>query len=150
MLLSWCVHLRHFRATKGNLPKRQFILTVRLIPNLRPPPAFSLDSTFKALRRQPYIVWPPLLVKRCNGSCRLGYLEAVLRIRIRIRIRMFLGLLDPHPDPLVRGMDPDPSIIKQKIVRKILIVLFCDVFTTFYLWKIMYMYLQKVIIRKTF
>ncbi len=22
-----------------------------------------------------------------------------------------LGLLDPDPDPLVRGMDPDPSII---------------------------------------
>jgi hypothetical protein len=22
---------------------------------------------------------------------------------------MFLGLLDPDPDPLVRGMDPDPS-----------------------------------------
>ena len=25
-----------------------------------------------------------------------------------------LGLLDPDPDPLVRVMDPDPSIIKQK------------------------------------
>jgi hypothetical protein len=52
--------------------------------------------------------------------------KKVLRIRIRIRIHrihMFLGLL--HPDPLVRGMDldpaQDPSIIKQKIVRKILI-----------------------------
>jgi hypothetical protein len=35
---------------------------------------------------------------------------------------MFLGLLDPNPDLLVRGTDPDPdpSIIKQKI-RKILI-----------------------------
>jgi hypothetical protein len=33
-------------------------------------------------------------------------------LRIRIRIHMFLGFLDP--DPLVRGMDPDPSIIKQK------------------------------------
>jgi hypothetical protein len=34
---------------------------------------------------------------------------------------MFLGLLDP--DPLVRGPDlaPDPSLIKQKIVRKTLI-----------------------------
>ncbi len=32
--------------------------------------------------------------------------------RIRIRIHMFLGL--PDPDPLVRGMDPDPSIIMQK------------------------------------
>jgi hypothetical protein len=28
------------------------------------------------------------------------------------RIHKFLGLLDP--DPLVRGMDPDPSIIMQK------------------------------------
>jgi hypothetical protein len=23
---------------------------------------------------------------------------------------MFLGLLDPDPDPLVRGMDPDPTL----------------------------------------
>ncbi len=36
---------------------------------------------------------------------------AVLRIRIH-RIHMFSGL--PDPDPLVRGMDPDPSIIMQK------------------------------------
>jgi hypothetical protein len=43
----------------------------------------------------------------------------VLRIRIRFRIHrihMILGLL--YPDPLVRGMDPDPdldpSITKQK------------------------------------
>ncbi len=40
-------------------------------------------------------------------------LKRVLWIRIR-RIRMFLGLLDSDPDPLVGGMDPDPSIIKQK------------------------------------
>ncbi len=51
--------------------------------------------------------------------------KPVLRIRIRIhRIHMFLGLLDPDPDPLVRCMDPDqdpaldpdpdPSIIMQK------------------------------------
>ncbi len=33
-------------------------------------------------------------------------------LRIRIRIHMFLGL--PDPDPLVRAMDPDPSIIMQK------------------------------------
>ncbi len=42
---------------------------------------------------------------------------AVLRIRIH-PIHMFLGLLDPDPEPLVIGMDPnpdrDPSIIKQK------------------------------------
>jgi hypothetical protein len=36
---------------------------------------------------------------------------------------MFMGLLAPDPDPLVRGVDPDldPSIIMQKIVRKTLI-----------------------------
>jgi hypothetical protein len=38
------------------------------------------------------------------------YLTAFL-IRIH-RIHIFLGL--PELDPLVRGMDPDPSIIKQK------------------------------------
>ena len=39
--------------------------------------------------------------------------QAVLRIQIQ-RIHMFLGL--PDPNPLVRGVDPDPdpSIIKQK------------------------------------
>jgi hypothetical protein len=26
-----------------------------------------------------------------------------------LRIHMFLGLLNPDPDPLVRGMDPDPA-----------------------------------------
>ncbi len=39
-------------------------------------------------------------------------LQAVFRFRIRIRIHVFFGL--PDPDPLVRGMDPDPSIIIQK------------------------------------
>jgi hypothetical protein len=49
------------------------------------------------------------------------WFESVLRIRIH-RIHVFLGLLDP--DPLVRGLDPDPdpaldpepdpSIIMQK------------------------------------
>ncbi len=40
--------------------------------------------------------------------------KPVLRNRIH-RIHMFLGLLDPDADPLVRGLDPapDPSIIKQ-------------------------------------
>jgi hypothetical protein len=41
-----------------------------------------------------------------------GEFIAVLGIRIRNRIRgirMFLGLLDPDPDPLDRGTDPDPA-----------------------------------------
>ncbi len=47
---------------------------------------------------------------RSNSSIHNTGCRAVLRIRTP----MFLGLLDPDPDPLVRGMDPDPSIIKQK------------------------------------
>jgi hypothetical protein len=42
---------------------------------------------------------------------------AVLRIRIRW-IPVFLGLLDPYPDPLVRGTDPDPSIRLSSKNRK--------------------------------
>jgi hypothetical protein len=40
---------------------------------------------------------------------------------------MFLSLLDPDPDPGVRGrkpdpaLVPDPSIIKKKLLRKTLI-----------------------------
>ncbi len=43
-----------------------------------------------------------------------------------VPIRMFLGLPDPDQDPdqLLRGTDPDPSIIKQKIARKALIPTF--------------------------
>ncbi len=35
-------------------------------------------------------------------------------ISVGIRIRMFLGLLDP--DPLVRGMDPDPGLARIQIL----------------------------------
>jgi hypothetical protein len=45
--------------------------------------------------------------------CKINYFQAVLLIRIH-RIRMFLGLLDPDPDSLIKDMDPDPSITKQK------------------------------------
>ena len=37
------------------------------------------------------------------------YVKPVFRIRSQ-QIRMFLGLLDPDPGPLVRGMDPDPAL----------------------------------------
>jgi hypothetical protein len=30
--------------------------------------------------------------------------------QFQIRIHMFLGLPDPEPDPLVRGIDPDPAL----------------------------------------
>ncbi len=50
-----------------------------------------------------------------EGPCTQGTTLAVV---LRIRICMFLGLLDPDPDPVVPGTDPvpdsNPSIIKQK------------------------------------
>jgi hypothetical protein len=57
----------------------------------------------------------------------LGDLSPVFRIRIH-RIHMFLGFMDPDPDPLVRGMDPDPT-------RKKIFDSYCFVtsFFTFYL-----------------
>jgi hypothetical protein len=70
------------------------------------------------------------MLKKINVTVGLGrrrkkkVLTAVLRIRIRIRIHVFLGLLYPDLDPLVRGMDPDPDLDSSniaKIVRKTLI-----------------------------
>ncbi len=66
---------------------------------------------------------PPILnsaVSTLVRKHRDSHFRAVFRIRIRWN-QMFLDLLDPDPDPLVRGMDPDtdpaldpdPSIIKQ-------------------------------------
>jgi hypothetical protein len=61
---------------------------------------------------------PPFQQQRYNSdiqyhSFQFSGSERLLSV-LRIRTRMFLGLLDP--DPLVRGIDPepDPSIIKQK------------------------------------
>jgi hypothetical protein len=56
-------------------------------------------------------LWPQKFNMYITGGV---VLTAVLRMRIRIwirihRIHVFLGLLDPDRDPLVRGMDPDPD-----------------------------------------
>jgi hypothetical protein len=59
-----------------------------------------------------------------------------LKAVLRIRIRMFLGLLDPDPDPLVRGMNPIRiHLSPSKNIKKNLdsYVLLCDIFLTFYL-----------------
>ncbi len=91
--------------------------------------------------------WPPFL--RFWLACSTVLSKPVLRIRIRIwirihRIHMFLGLLDP--DPSARGMDPvpdlDPSITKQKKVRKTLIPTALRLLFDFLPLKIMY--LKKV------
>jgi hypothetical protein len=71
----------------------------------------------------------------------------VVCVAERIRIHMFLGLLDLDPDPSVRGMDP--SFTTQKKVRKTLIPTALGILFDFLSLKIMYMYLQKVISKKT-
>jgi hypothetical protein len=62
---------------------------------------------------------------------------------------MFLGLLDP--DPLVRGMDPDPDLLsfsknsKKTLISTVLRLLFDFIFE-----KMMQRYLQRAICSKTF
>jgi hypothetical protein len=67
---------------------------------------------------------------------------------------MFLGLLDPDPDPLVRDIDtdpaPDPSITQAKIVRKKLESYFFETSFDFLSLKMVYMYLQKVLSQTIF
>ncbi len=56
----------------------------------------------------------------CSFNCSVADPDLIW-IQIH-RILMFLGLLDPDPDPFVRGVDPDldpapdpdPSYIKQR------------------------------------
>ncbi len=54
------------------------------------------------------------LQRDCNSEgLKQGESESSLTV-FRIQIHMFFGLPDPDTDPIVRGMDPDLSIIKQK------------------------------------
>jgi hypothetical protein len=55
--------------------------------------------------------WYKLFKELSRAGERVEF-KAVLEIRIR-KIRMFLGLLDP--DPLVIGMDPDPSLFSKGV-----------------------------------
>jgi hypothetical protein len=65
---------------------------------------FSLGDDGKCVQQK---YWT--YVKDCGSRSLLPVL------RIRIRIHMFLDLLDLNPDPSVRGMDLDPSIIKKNL-----------------------------------
>jgi hypothetical protein len=46
--------------------------------------------------------------------CQKGFADKDTLIGSVADPHMFLGIRNPHPDPLVRYMDPDPSIIKKK------------------------------------
>jgi len=56
---------------------------------------------------------------------------------------MFLGLLDPEPDPLVRGMDPDPSIssVTFKMPTKKIVL---KSFSVYYFLKVLLHHFSKV------
>jgi hypothetical protein len=61
----------------------------------------------------PLLLFTPLLYKPFKNSIMIGKLKThQIAFKAVFRIHMFLGL--PDPDPLVRGMDPDPSISKNK------------------------------------
>ncbi len=83
--------------------------------------------------------------------CCRGLVQVITASRCFVRYRYLIVLgsvVDPDPyhnpdlDP-----NPDPSINKQK---KYWFLLFCDFFSNFYLLKLMWMYLQKVISKKSF
>ncbi len=77
-------------------------------------------------------------------AIRLNYLLGIVHENLkevpvlRIEFVWALGLLDPDPDPLVRGTDPDSGSFyhQAKIVRNPWIPTFCDFFMTVYLWKL--------------
>jgi hypothetical protein len=71
-------------------------------PQLGPPP------------QPPFLEGLPYTEVRCSvqgGGGHLKRLSDETGICLKAVLRICLGLLDP--DPLVRGTDPDPSIIKQ-------------------------------------
>ncbi len=78
------------------------------------PPAVSSSCTAaQAPLRQAQEVRGGMHGRRQQGAVIIMHCGSSL-VRIRIcRIHMFLGLLDPDPDPLVRGTDPYPSIINH-------------------------------------
>ncbi len=95
-------NLKITRNYEGSFFTRKFVITI---------------SKYSQLQTYEYL-WP----KKFNM-----HITAVLRIRIRNRIRIqiprihvFLGLLDPDTDPLVRGMDrdPDPNLDPSNIKQK--------------------------------
>ncbi len=62
---------------------------------------------FRTARRANTLATPTIPASLCLTPDK----SIILALSLRLRIHMFLGLLDP--DPLLRDMDPHPSIIKQ-------------------------------------
>jgi hypothetical protein len=64
------------------------------------------------------------VVRQCCGSGSVG--------------SVLLDLLDPDPDPLVRGPGSGSFYHQAKTARTTLFLLFCDFFMSLYLQKLMY------------
>ncbi len=91
--MSFVIHVRV--ENEHNIYERAVRVRGRgLVPPSLSPPAAATETALSRFRGGP--------AARAASSV----LTAVLRIRIHV----FLGLLDPDPDPLVRGMDPDPDL----------------------------------------
>jgi hypothetical protein len=87
--------------------------------------------------------WRSTTIFRTWHSFDLIYKKNLLKTSVEDQDPDVLCLLDPVP--LVRGTDPDSLIISINSKKN----LYSYYFMTFYLRKIMYLYLQKVISRKT-
>ncbi len=96
------------------------------------PPAEVMCFSTKDLRS------PRSRLPLYSSTCAITKINFFLQV-LRIRISMFLHLLDPDPDPLVRGTDPppDPSITKQNSKEKPQFLLVCYFVITLYLRKMM-------------
>jgi hypothetical protein len=93
-----------------NLPALQSVFITYAVPILwflwRYLVDDALGSYFSAshFSRKIEKAFRPLETAISHWCCRLRF--TLFKSVLRIRIHMFLGLLDPDPDPLVRCMDP--------------------------------------------
>jgi hypothetical protein len=71
---------------------------------------------FRTARRAYTLATPTIPTSLCLTPDK----SIILALSLRLRIHMFLGLLDPDPDPLLRGMDSHPSIILKTLIPSVL------------------------------
>ncbi len=110
----FCIPILWFQLfTVGTVPKIRYRTegSWKNVDNCYSDSCWSQNNFFSSYPLMPNVACDTHRTGTGYPTCLFPLGKPVLRIRIRIRIHMFLGLLDP--DPLVRGMDPNPSVIKQ-------------------------------------
>jgi hypothetical protein len=87
--------------------------TIVMIPGLHSYTHMSGTKASCLLRYRTFPCRDPATVEERSFCCRADpgpeAIYSLLKAVLGIRIRMFLGLLDPDLNPLVRGVDPDPD-----------------------------------------